>query len=250
MEPSKKRKIRLVVALSAAVLLATGLVYTSFSASTEAREPSEVLASGSQETYDLTGKVIPGSIERTDSEMTFNLSRKKKIPTLELRPCDANLPEYLAAGLVMVKAVSMGWLSGWKPPNLNNYKSHIKARQSAGRRGPRARLFWNNKPIAAADYLDRFFKTYSPFLEKMDIPTDVMDTIKLFKLGWNGAKIMRNACLRHARVHPRIWQRYFAEEYAEAVVALLNGESLYTFARMLGLRPPKTGRVRLGGRRW
>ena len=74
MDPAKKRKIRLVVALSAAVLLATGLVYTSFSASTEAREPSEVLASGSSETYDLTGMVIPGSIERTDSEMTFNLS--------------------------------------------------------------------------------------------------------------------------------------------------------------------------------
>jgi cytochrome c-type biogenesis protein CcmE len=74
MDPAKKRKIRLVVALSAAVLLATGLVYTSFSASTEAREPSEVLASGSSETYDLTGKVIPGTIERTDSEMTFNLS--------------------------------------------------------------------------------------------------------------------------------------------------------------------------------
>jgi len=74
MDPAKKRKIRLVVALSAAVLLATGLVYTSFSASTEAREPSDVLASGSSETYDLTGKVIPGSIERTDSEMTFNLS--------------------------------------------------------------------------------------------------------------------------------------------------------------------------------
>ncbi len=74
MDPAKKRKIRLVVALSAAVLLATGLVYTSFSASTEAREPSDVLASGSSETYDLTGKVIPGTIERTDSEMTFNVS--------------------------------------------------------------------------------------------------------------------------------------------------------------------------------
>lgn len=74
MDPARKRKIRLVVALSAAVLLATGLVYTSFSASTEAREPSEVLASGSDETYDLTGKVIPGTIERSDSQMTFEVS--------------------------------------------------------------------------------------------------------------------------------------------------------------------------------
>ena len=37
MDPARKRKIRLVVALSAAVLLAAGLVYTSFSASTEAQ---------------------------------------------------------------------------------------------------------------------------------------------------------------------------------------------------------------------
>ena len=41
-DPSRKRKIRLVVALSAAVLLAAGLVYTSFSASTEAKEPSQL----------------------------------------------------------------------------------------------------------------------------------------------------------------------------------------------------------------
>ena len=36
MDPAKKRRIRLVVALSAAVLLAGALIYTSFSASTEA----------------------------------------------------------------------------------------------------------------------------------------------------------------------------------------------------------------------
>src|SRR6186713_2498843 len=74
MDPARKRKIRLVVALSAAVLLAAGLVYTSFSASTEAREPSEVLASGSGDTYDVTGKVVPGTIERTDEHLDFTIS--------------------------------------------------------------------------------------------------------------------------------------------------------------------------------
>ena len=44
MDPDRKRKIRLVVALSAAVLLAAALVYTSFSASSEAREPSDLRA--------------------------------------------------------------------------------------------------------------------------------------------------------------------------------------------------------------
>ena len=74
MDPARKRKIRLVVALAAAVLLATGLVYTSFSASTEAREPSEVLASGTADTVDLTGKVIPGTIERSDERLAFQIS--------------------------------------------------------------------------------------------------------------------------------------------------------------------------------
>ncbi len=74
MDPARKRQVRLVVALSVAVLLASALVYTSFSASTEAREPSEVIASGSEETYDLTGKVVPGTIERTDERLDFEVS--------------------------------------------------------------------------------------------------------------------------------------------------------------------------------
>ena len=43
MDPSRKRTIRFVVALSAALLLATALAYTSFSASSEARQPSELV---------------------------------------------------------------------------------------------------------------------------------------------------------------------------------------------------------------
>ena len=66
MDPNRKRHIRLVVALSAAVLLAAGLVYTSFSASTEAKQPSELREADAGKTYDLTGKVVPGTIQRTD----------------------------------------------------------------------------------------------------------------------------------------------------------------------------------------
>ena len=42
MDPSRKRRLRLVIALTAAVLLAGALVYTSFSASSEARTPSQL----------------------------------------------------------------------------------------------------------------------------------------------------------------------------------------------------------------
>ena len=74
MDPSRKRKIRLVVALSAAVLLAAGLVYTSFSASTEAKQPSELLESSATGTYELTGKVVPGSIQRSDDDLRFQIA--------------------------------------------------------------------------------------------------------------------------------------------------------------------------------
>jgi cytochrome c-type biogenesis protein CcmE len=61
MDPSRKRRIRLVAALSAAVLLASALIYTSFTASSPAKTPSQLLA-GAQpgRSYQLTGKVVPG----------------------------------------------------------------------------------------------------------------------------------------------------------------------------------------------
>jgi len=72
MDPSRKRKLRLVVALSAALFLAGALVYTSFSASTEASTPSE-LRSGAQpgRSYELTGKVARGSVEREGERLRF-----------------------------------------------------------------------------------------------------------------------------------------------------------------------------------
>ena len=64
MNPQRKRTIRLVVALGAAVLLAGALVYTSFSGSAEAKKPSELLNARPGEEYKVTGKVVPGSIQK------------------------------------------------------------------------------------------------------------------------------------------------------------------------------------------
>jgi len=74
MDPDRKRKIRLVVALTAAVLLATALVYTSFNASTEARSPSQLLAeepTGSSEVY---GNVVAGSVEHQGADLSFEIA--------------------------------------------------------------------------------------------------------------------------------------------------------------------------------
>src|SRR4051812_18032205 len=74
MDPARKRRIRLVVALSAAVLLAAALVYTSFSASSEARSPSQLLASADAgRSYQLTGKVVDGSIRHVGTTYTFKV---------------------------------------------------------------------------------------------------------------------------------------------------------------------------------
>jgi cytochrome c-type biogenesis protein CcmE len=69
-DPSRKRKLRLVVALTAAVLLATALIYTSFSASTEASKPSEVKPGRS---YDITGTVVKGSVRHVGDDLRFRV---------------------------------------------------------------------------------------------------------------------------------------------------------------------------------
>ncbi len=73
MDPDRKRKIRLVAALSVAVLLAVALVYTSFSASTEAREPSQLLAAAPGTSYEMTGRVVKGSIQREGNGIAFEV---------------------------------------------------------------------------------------------------------------------------------------------------------------------------------
>jgi cytochrome c-type biogenesis protein CcmE len=73
MDPDRKRKIRLVVALSTAVLLAAALVYTSFSAATQAREPSQLLTAQTGDSYDLTGVVVPGSVRHHGSRLDFRV---------------------------------------------------------------------------------------------------------------------------------------------------------------------------------
>ena len=74
MNPARKRKVRLVVALSAAVLLSGALVLTTVSASVPQLQPSEAAAKAEPgETYKVTGKVVDGSIERDGTTITFRV---------------------------------------------------------------------------------------------------------------------------------------------------------------------------------
>jgi len=73
MDPDRKRKIRLIVALTAAVLLAGALVYTSFSASSETKQPSDLhgVTGGN---YELTGKVADDSVSHQGAELHFEVA--------------------------------------------------------------------------------------------------------------------------------------------------------------------------------
>ena len=86
MDPSRKRKLRLVLALSVAILLAGALVYTSFTASTEASTPSDVLSSAEPgRSYELTGKVKEGSVEHDGDRLRFAIRDRdgsKSVPVV------------------------------------------------------------------------------------------------------------------------------------------------------------------------
>jgi cytochrome c-type biogenesis protein CcmE len=72
-DPQRKRKIRLVAALSVAVLLAVALVYTSFSAATEAKQPSQLIGAAPGTSYEMTGKVVPKSVRHRGNGIAFRV---------------------------------------------------------------------------------------------------------------------------------------------------------------------------------
>jgi cytochrome c-type biogenesis protein CcmE len=86
MDPTRKRRIRLVVALTAALLLASALVYTSFSASSESVAPSALLRhADAGRSYQLTGKVVDGSIVRRSDGITFRVRDRTGTESVPVR---------------------------------------------------------------------------------------------------------------------------------------------------------------------
>jgi cytochrome c-type biogenesis protein CcmE len=74
MNPARKRTVRLVVALTAAVVLASALIYTSFSAASPALSPSQLVHEVQPgRSYQLTGTVVKGSVRRAGSVLGFSV---------------------------------------------------------------------------------------------------------------------------------------------------------------------------------
>jgi cytochrome c-type biogenesis protein CcmE len=72
--PARRRRIRFATALSAALLLAGALAYTSFSASSEAVGPGRLLRSAERgRAYQLTGTVLAGSVRHERGALRFRV---------------------------------------------------------------------------------------------------------------------------------------------------------------------------------
>ena len=75
MNPARKRTVRLVVALSAAVVLASALIYTSFSAASPALSPSQLVHQAHPgRSYLLTGTVVAHSVAREGNVLDFSVA--------------------------------------------------------------------------------------------------------------------------------------------------------------------------------
>jgi cytochrome c-type biogenesis protein CcmE len=109
MDPARTRAIRLVVALSAALALATALIYTSFSASSEAKTPSQLLATGAPgQTYELVGKVADGSWTHHGVVHTFRVRDRSGTASVPVRYTGAVPDPFREGREIVVKVHRQG----------------------------------------------------------------------------------------------------------------------------------------------
>jgi cytochrome c-type biogenesis protein CcmE len=106
MDPSRKRAIRLTVALTAALLLASALVYTSFAAGRDEVTASQLLNKAHPgASYILAGTVLAGSVHHQGSTLLFRVRDPKLKVSVPVRYTGV-VPDPFAEGrgvLVTVK---------------------------------------------------------------------------------------------------------------------------------------------------
>jgi cytochrome c-type biogenesis protein CcmE len=105
MDPSRKRAIRLTVALTAALLLASALVYVSFAAGNQEVTASQYLARARPgKTYELAGTVLVGSVRHAGSTLLFRIRDPKLNVSVPVRYTGI-VPDPFAAGRAVMVAV-------------------------------------------------------------------------------------------------------------------------------------------------
>jgi len=105
MDPSRKRAIRLTVALTAAVLLASALIFVSFASGAEEVTASQLLrVARPGRTYVLAGSVVYGSVRHEGTALLFRIRDPKLHVSVPVRYTGI-VPDPFAAGRAVMVTV-------------------------------------------------------------------------------------------------------------------------------------------------
>lgn len=108
MDPSRKRAIRLSIALTVALLLASALVYTSFASGRDEFTASQLLKRAKPgKSYILAGTVLDGSVHRNGSLLLFRVRDPKLKMSVPVR-YTGSIPDPFAQGRAVLVTVHEG----------------------------------------------------------------------------------------------------------------------------------------------
>ena len=106
MDPSRKRAIRLTVALTAALLLASALIYTSFAAGRDELTAGQLLQRARPgQSYILAGTVLAGSVRHEGNALLFRVRDPKLKVSVPVRYTGV-VPDPFAEGRGVAVTVS------------------------------------------------------------------------------------------------------------------------------------------------
>jgi cytochrome c-type biogenesis protein CcmE len=106
MDPSRKRAIRLTVALTAALLLATALIYVSFNTGRDEVTASQLLKTAKNgDSYILAGTVLDGSVHQDGTTLLFSIRDPKQHVAVPVRYTGI-VPDPFAPGRAVMVNVS------------------------------------------------------------------------------------------------------------------------------------------------
>ena len=189
------------------------------------------------------------------TEINYNnylAEEREKPPTLEIRVCDTNLPEYAVAALAVIYAVALKAKKGKKGENRkvkplmkNSFTNHLEARESAIKKGSKATLMWNDKKTTISKYVDKFFYFYQEEIDEMGISSHITDVFKYLKRGWNMGDILERA-VEISKKKEEDWEQDFCQKYINALEHSLDGADIFAFAEFLGVKLPDPKKIKLG----
>jgi cytochrome c-type biogenesis protein CcmE len=108
MDPSRKRAIRLTIALTVALLLASALVYTSFASGRDEFTASQLVKRAKPGgSYILAGTVLDGSVHRSGAVLMFRVRDPKLKMSVPVR-YTGSVPDPFAQGRAVLVTVHEG----------------------------------------------------------------------------------------------------------------------------------------------